>query len=199
MMFLFFLSHWSYPRHPDVRFVWYYCKFYLILLINLRAFYFDFVRVLFLRPGLVIYCEQIIIFSVKLKKKKEPKGVLFYFVFCSLLFYTDWKYLVCMLPSIPICRRNDCFCRFSVVWRMWQPSHKPWRYLAEDECVVIVCCFTCSFFLLESCFVVTERCGMCNTAYCNLCRPRIVALYFLSTGFVSVQAETTCIFQMLYL
>lgn len=31
-------------------------------------------------------------------------------------------------------------------------------------------------------FVITERCGMCNTAYCNLCRPRIVALYFLSMG-----------------
>lgn len=26
----------------------------------------------------------------------------------------------------------------------------------------------------------SQRCGLCNTAYCNLCRPRIVALYFLS-------------------
>ncbi len=59
--------------------------------------------------------------------------------------------------------------------------------------IIIIGCFLGGFFVL------TERCGMCNTAYCNLCRPRIVALYFLSMGFVSVQAEITCIFQMLYL
>lgn len=41
------------------------------------------------------------------------------------------------------------------------------------------------------------ECAIPQTA--NLCRPRIVALYFLSMEFVSVQAETTCIFQMLYL
>ena len=69
------------------------------------------------------------------------------------------------------------------------------KVMTEKECVVTV---YCSIFVF-SIFIVTEKCGMCNTANCNLCRPRIVALYFLSTRFVSVQAETTCIFQMLYL
>lgn len=88
-----------------------------------------------------------------------------------------------------------------LVVRLWKP-HKP-------ECYSVFCFvldffwYSLSFFPsyceLLSLFVLTERCGMCNTANCNLCRPRIVALYFLSMGFVSVQAEITCIFQMFYL
>lgn len=41
--------------------------------------------------------------------------------------------------------------------------------------------------------------GKCNTAYCNLCRPRIVALYLQSNGFVSVQAETSIVFFRRYI
>lgn len=41
--------------------------------------------------------------------------------------------------------------------------------------------------------------GKCNTAYCNLCRPRIVALYLQSNGFVSVQAETSIVFFRWYI
>lgn len=88
-----------------------------------------------------------------------------------------------------------------LVVRLWKP-HKP-------ECYSVFCFvlgffwYSLSFFPsycdLLSLFVLAERCGMCNTANCNLCRPRIVALYFLSMGFVSVQAEITCIFQMFYL
>lgn len=41
--------------------------------------------------------------------------------------------------------------------------------------------------------------GKCNTAYCNLCRPRIVALYLQSNGFVSVQAQTSIVFFRWYI
>lgn len=41
--------------------------------------------------------------------------------------------------------------------------------------------------------------GKCNTAYCNLCRPRIVALYLQSKEFVSVQAETLIVFFRWYI
>lgn len=65
-------------------------------------------------------------------------------------------------------------------------------------CLIVLFLF-CYYHHVSVVVVLIERCGMCNTAYCNLCRPRIVALYFLSMEFVSVQAEITCIFQMLYL
>lgn len=194
MMFLFFLSHWSYPRHPDVRFV-------LVLLQVLSDPADQFERFLFCMCSCVLdciiyYCEQIVIFSVELKKKK-PKGVLFYFIFAHFCFtLTENISSVCCL-SIPICCRNDCF--VVLAWHcvaFVAAESQTVKVLAEDGYCLLFYMF---FFLLESCFVVTERCGMCNTAYCNLCRPRIVALYFLSMGFVSVQAETTCIFQMLYL
>lgn len=133
-------------------------------------------------------------FSVTLK----PKGVLFsLLVFCShFLLYTDWKYpLFIAFNSVLIAGmfiyffQHDTWLSVLVVC-LWKP-HKPEWYWEEICGWNLWCLFYCCllFFLLLSSFslfVLTERCGMCNTAYCNLCRPRIVALYFLSMGFVSV-------------
>lgn len=56
------------------------------------------------------------------------------------------------------------------------------RNVGELFCCFLSCyhSFSLIIFWLFVCF--TERCGMCNIAYCNLCRPRIVALYFMSMG-----------------
>lgn len=100
-----------------------------------------------------------------------------------------------MLPLIPIfCwnfffffLQNDTW-RSILVRRLWKP-HKPewqWQEGTWVNFSVLLFSFLLSLsyanhiFCLFVCF--TERCGMCNTAYCNLCRPRIVALYFMSMG-----------------
>lgn len=126
---------------PWCPFVWHYCDFYLDLLINLIFILYMCSCVLDCKFIVLLYyyCVQIIYFSVRLKNLKE-----FYFIFCSLLFYIDWKYLVCSLPLIPLCCRS--FCCFSVtLLAVWQTM----KVLAEQECVVIVYCLLFLRFLFS--------------------------------------------------
>lgn len=115
---------------------------------------------------IIILVNKIIYFSVKLKNLKE-----FYFIFCSLLFYTDWKYLVCLLPFDSNMLQE--FCCFSVallaVWRFVEAS-QAMMVLGGNRIawlLSIVYCFTFSFFLTRIMFCCHRKgveCAIPHTA-----------------------------------
>lgn len=103
-----------------------------------------------------------------------------------------------LLPLIPIYCWNISLLFQHVTWLsillrcLWKPHKLEWLW--QEKHGWILCCFIVFFLFLINIIIMifvcllicllffTERCGMCNTAYCNLCRPRIVALYFMSMG-----------------
>lgn len=149
-----------------------------------------------------VFLWTYMIFTVKLK----PKGVLLYFlVLCSCCsFYTD---IVCCLQFHCTCWdfyllfQHDTWLSALAVC-LWMPR-KPERYWRDMSgwCLCWFCCFLhfahCCH--LTVCVFFSSQKGM----ECAILHTAIYAgqelWHFIFCLFVNVQAEMTCIFQMIYL
>lgn len=203
----------SYPQRPDV--IGDICpillRLYPILLMSLRLFFFCISVV----SWTVIYCVLLWtkLFSVKLK----PKGVFFFFFsrLLSCFCFTLTENICCMLPLIPIYCWNICLLFQRDTWR----SVLGEAFVAATQtqtgndmerrtwvnCLLFVLLFSFIFLLLyyHVCLFVclfSQRGVECAIPHTAIYAGQELWHFILCLWeFVSVQAEITCIFQMLYL